>query len=215
MTNGGGVKELERFQSYLSDYKIIVYDGLSPDRVIFDGNSLSKKKLYPLCDAGQYNVVTNLKAAMAKKYICNVCDTLYDNSHKCDRACSLCTATPPCSKDQSKYSATCNGWFLSEKCVQNHMTFKVKGKLVCQWRQECPNCSFTVTAYSKHECFKRFCNYCNKNQPSGHFCYVAPLKPSKLTDRFLYAFFDMECTQYIEHIPNRIFAQHSANGWMN
>ena len=78
-------------------------DGLNPDRVIFSGNSLSNKKLYLLydVDSGHYNVITNLKAAMAKKYICNACDTLYDNSHKCDKACSLCTATPPCAKDQS------------------------------------------------------------------------------------------------------------------
>ena len=44
LTNGGGLNELEKFQNYLSDYKIIVYDGLNPDRVIFSGNSLSNKK---------------------------------------------------------------------------------------------------------------------------------------------------------------------------
>ena len=38
------------------------------------------------------------------------------------------------------------------------------------------------------QCFKRFFNYCNKKQLSGHFCYVAPLKPSRLTDRFIYVF---------------------------
>ena len=32
----------------------------------------------------------------------------------------------------------------------------------------------------------------------GHFCYVAPLKPSKLTGRFLHVFFDTECTQDLE-----------------
>jgi hypothetical protein len=48
--NGGGLEELQRFQEYLSDYKIIVFDGLSPDRLIFSGNSLSAKKFYLLCD---------------------------------------------------------------------------------------------------------------------------------------------------------------------
>ena len=87
MTNGGGLNELEQFQNYLSDYKIIVYHGLSPDRVIFSGNSISNQKLYLLydVDTGHYNVITNLKAAMAKKYICNVCGTLYNNSHKCEK----------------------------------------------------------------------------------------------------------------------------------
>jgi len=161
LNKGGVFKELEQFQNYLSDHKIIVYDGLSPDGVLFGGNSLSNKKLYLLYEGGNYIVITNLKGAMAKRYICNACDTLYDNRHKCDKACSLCAATPPCIKDFSRYCAKCNGWFLSEKCFQNHLTDKVKGKVVCQWRQVCRNCSFTVTSDSKHEYFKRFCNYCN------------------------------------------------------
>ena len=69
LSNGGGFDELQQFQQYLSDYKIIVFDGLNPDRVIFSGNSLSTKKLYHLHDrdSGHYNVITNLKGAMAKK----------------------------------------------------------------------------------------------------------------------------------------------------
>ena len=62
--------------------------------------------------------------------------------------------------------------------------------------------------------FKKFCNFCNKKQPSSHFCYVAPLKPSKLSDRFLYIFFGTESTQDLErhvgafvHILNLICVQ--------
>ena len=68
--------------------------------------------------------------------------TLYDNTKKCDKACSLCTCTPSCTKDQTMYCGTCNRWFLSEKCFQNHLVLKLKGKVVCQWRQVCRNCSF-------------------------------------------------------------------------
>ena len=100
------------------------------------------------------------------------------------------------------------------KNVSSHLTLKVKGNLFCQWRQVCRNCSFTVTGDNKRECFKRFCKYCNKKQLSGHFCYVAPLKPSKLTNWNMCAFFDTECAQdfekhdgSFEHIPNLICAQ--------
>ena len=163
---------------------------MNTDRVMFSGNSVSSMKLYLLYDAKDkhYNVITNLKGAMAKKYIGNGCDTLYDHTLKCDKVCPLCTCTPSCTKYQERYFATCNRWFLSEKCFQNHETLKVKGRLVCQWRQVCRNCSFTVTSDSKHECFQKFCNYCYKNQPSGHFCHVAPLNTSKLSDRILYIF---------------------------
>ena len=216
LTNGGGLEELQQFQDHLSDYKIVVYDGLSPDRLIFTGNSLSDKKLYLLYDAetGHYNVITNIKAAMAKRFVCNACDALYDRTHTCDKACSLCTATPPCAKGDSRYCAACNRIFPSEKCFQNHLTLRVKGKLVCQWKQVCRNCSFVVTSDNKHECFKKFCNLCNKIQPSGHLCYMAPLKPSRLSNRFMYVFFDTECTQDLEkrdgsfeHVPNLICAQ--------
>jgi len=44
LINGRKFKELEQFQNYLSN-KIILYDGLSPDRVIFSENSFSNKKL--------------------------------------------------------------------------------------------------------------------------------------------------------------------------
>ena len=89
--------------------------------------------------------------------------TRYTTIHKCDKVCSLCTATPPCTKDQSKYCCTCNRWFLSEKCFQNHLILKVKGKLVCQWRQVCRNCSYLMTSDLKHECFKKFCTFLIRN----------------------------------------------------
>ena len=155
----------ENFNSFKNIFRItkLLFDGLNTDRGMFSGNSLSAKKLYLLYDRDfeHYNVITNLKGAMAKKYISNGSDTLYDKTHKCDKFCSLCTATPPCTKDETKYCVTCNRRFLCEKCFQNHLTLKVKDKLLCQWRQVCRNCSYSVTADSKHECFKKFYNYCN------------------------------------------------------
>jgi hypothetical protein len=58
---------------------------------MFSGNSLSAKKIYLLYDRdnGHYNVITNLKGAMVKRYICNACDTLYGKTHKCNKVCSL------------------------------------------------------------------------------------------------------------------------------
>ena len=85
MLKRGGLEELEQFQEYLSDYKIVVFNGLNPDRFMLSGNSFSAKKLYLLYDmeSGRYNVINNLEAAMAKRYTCNACDTLYDSTLKC------------------------------------------------------------------------------------------------------------------------------------
>ena len=55
---------------------------MSPDRIIFSGNSVSAKKLYLLYDEKDkhYNVITNLKAAMAKS-IYVICVTLRMTLH--------------------------------------------------------------------------------------------------------------------------------------
>ena len=113
LCNAGGFKELEQFQEYLSDYKIIVYDGLNPDRVMFSGNSVSSKKSYLLYDSKDrhYNVITNLKAAMAKRYKCTARDALCENTHKCDKAFSLCTGRTPCTEDQKLYVIHAAGSF--------------------------------------------------------------------------------------------------------
>ena len=93
LSNGAGLEELQHF--------------------------LSAKKLYFLYDSdGYYKVITNIKVAMAKTYVCNACETSYDLRHKCNIACTLCTATPPCTKDQTRYCGTCNRSFLSKKCFQ-------------------------------------------------------------------------------------------------
>jgi hypothetical protein len=82
------VKVVKNFGIFKSNFRTtkLLFDGLRPDRAIFSGNSLSAKKLYLLYDqdARHYNVITDLKAVMAKRYICNGCATLYDKSHKCD-----------------------------------------------------------------------------------------------------------------------------------
>jgi len=134
LCNGAGFEELRQYQGKISDYKIIVFDDLNPHRVMFSGNLSSAKKLHLLYDRNNehYNVITSLKGDMSKLYICSGCGTLNEFMHKCDKVCSLCTATPPCTKDRTKHCSTCNRRFLSEKCFQNHLILKVKGKLFFQ-----------------------------------------------------------------------------------
>jgi len=79
LSMGGVLEELEQFQAYVSENKIVVFDGFISHRVMFGGNSPSLKKLYLFYDA-DYNVITILKAGMAKTYMCNACDTLYNYS---------------------------------------------------------------------------------------------------------------------------------------
>ena len=57
LSNGGSLQELAQFQEYLSDYKIVVvFSGLSPDKIIFAGNYVSSKKLYLLYNADKSTI---------------------------------------------------------------------------------------------------------------------------------------------------------------
>ena len=107
-------KGLQQFQEHLSDYKIIVFDCLNPIALylVEIPFRLRNYLLYDR-DLEHYSVIIYLNGAMAQRYICNGCDTLYDYMHKTDNVCSLCTATPPCTKDEAKYCVTCNRRFLS------------------------------------------------------------------------------------------------------
>ena len=44
LSNGGNLEELLQFPEYVSNYKIVVFDGLNPVRVMFSESSLSANK---------------------------------------------------------------------------------------------------------------------------------------------------------------------------
>jgi len=43
-------------------------------------------------EMGHYHIIANVEAVMAKRYIVNACDTLYNITHTCEKACTLCTS---------------------------------------------------------------------------------------------------------------------------
>ena len=45
LTNGGEIPELVRFQEQFGDYKIVVYDDLHCDNIIFEGQTESSKRI--------------------------------------------------------------------------------------------------------------------------------------------------------------------------
>jgi len=151
--NGAVLKELEQFQNYLSNYKIILYDGLSHDRVIFEGNSFRTRN----CTTHMILGTSTWLRTSRKLWQRTTCKTRVTH---CRTICLIFVYGE--TTYQLNYFGTCSRWFLSKKCFQNHLNLKVKGKLVYQWRQVYWYCSFTVTGDSKHECFKRIFYYSNK-----------------------------------------------------
>ena len=76
MTKGAGIPELVRFMENFHDYKIVVYEGLSCDNIMFEGRVESSKRLNLLYyDVQQYyHVISNLTGAMERRYLCKACN---------------------------------------------------------------------------------------------------------------------------------------------
>jgi hypothetical protein len=45
LRNGGGIPELTRFQEHFKDYRIVVYEGLICDQILFDGHVDSPNRI--------------------------------------------------------------------------------------------------------------------------------------------------------------------------
>ena len=84
---GRGIPELNRFQEHFRDYKIVVYQGLGCDDIMFEGQVDSSKHLYLHYDDVErhYHVITNLAGAMFKRQVCNACHKSCgrDKTHVC------------------------------------------------------------------------------------------------------------------------------------
>jgi len=101
---GGGIPELQAFESHLSQYRIVVYSGLRCDNITFNGQVATSQRINLLYDGQHYHVITNLTAAMAKRYVCSACNKVCSSGaqQRCDASCDACTAVPPCIQDNAR-----------------------------------------------------------------------------------------------------------------
>jgi len=69
LNNGAEIPELINFQEHFRDYKILVYQGLDCDDIIFETQFDSSKRLNLSYDdvESHYHVIANLTGAMSKK----------------------------------------------------------------------------------------------------------------------------------------------------
>ena len=66
--------EIQQFQDHFSEYKIVVYGGMSCEDIILEWKVTSDKRVNLLYDdvTRHYHVIANLTGAMSKRYICEV-----------------------------------------------------------------------------------------------------------------------------------------------
>jgi len=149
-----------------------------------------------------YHVITNLTAAMSKRYVCRACNKGCDRgvSHLCDQSCSDCMASPPCAS-VSGVCITCgdyNRHFRSRSCYDNHKNPPSQqagsGRTVCE-QKKCGKCGALITL-KRHECNKRWCGNCGENRENGHLCFMRHLRNAlPASDTVLFVLYDFATTQ--------------------
>ena len=109
LSTGGGILELVIFQEHFREYKIVVYQGLNCDNIMFEEQVDSAKRLNILYDDIEetYHVITNLTRAMAGKYVCKGCNKACtsDVTHVCEQTCRDCMVCPRAHSGAFEYPA--------------------------------------------------------------------------------------------------------------
>ena len=137
LSRGGGIPELQVFQRHLPEFRIVVYSGLRCESIMFDGQVGTPQKINLLYDDVHYHMITNLTAAMTKRYVFPACNKGCKRGaqHRCDVSCDACTAIPLCTEDNARIPCeVCNRHFRNATCFENHKRLNISGKTVSKER---------------------------------------------------------------------------------
>jgi hypothetical protein len=150
LDRGGGIIELERLQDHFKEYRIIEFAGLNCNEIYFDGQVNSEKRINLLYDDAEhhYNVITNVKGVMARRYVCKGCDKWCrrDVSRICVETCSGCMSSLPCAFEGVRIPCdACNRHFRSTAYFDKHRKEVWRNKkTVCERKWFCGTCGALV-----------------------------------------------------------------------
>lgn len=201
---GGGICELQKFQSYLKDYRITVYrygnkNNSKGRDVLFEGKPVNKntKSINLLHHDNHYNVITSTTAVFCCRYYCENCHIAYNNKngHRCKGNCYNCLKNPPCKKENGISCFLCKRSFVSIQCFENHTHSSAKQVSTCQTIRKCIECLKIIKPERDHVCGEIFCTICKKHQPQGHLCYIQKNEKIPVLKNKLLIFFDLETRQ--------------------
>lgn len=225
LSNGGGIEEVKLFQEYLDNYTITVFMDRRGREIMFEGPTEGKRRNIDLIyGENLFNVIASLTGVFQTVYYCRPCKEPYSHKdkHFCAQACSACQHSPICEEEQPQTCSVCNRIFKSKTCYANHFKPKYeKKKSTCDVLRFCSECSTvynTLRRKGTHVCGEKYCVTCEEYRPSGHFYYMKQdtVKTKPTDAKFMYIFFDFECSQEnqfnnqsncFEHTPNYCVAQ--------
>jgi hypothetical protein len=96
LSQGGDVPNVQQYYYYR--YKIVVYNGLKCDSIMYEGQVDAPKRIKCLFDEKEkhYHVINNLVGAFAKRYLCETCNKSSSSgvTRLCEQVCSDCHQSP-------------------------------------------------------------------------------------------------------------------------
>lgn len=197
LSSGGGLDEITKFQRYLKNYKIVVYNSRTGKTVLFEDNNIpwSTQRLNLLVEDEHFVAIKSLTATFAVSYYCEECHQGFSNrtAHKnCSYVCPCCLSRPPCDvKNLKKICHACGRNFRGDLCFNKHL------KCICSKLKKCPTCFLTYTVgKSRHICNTVYCETCREYLNRDHKCYVQSYVTKRKDDQsYLFVYYDFECTQ--------------------
>ena len=156
LTSVPGIPEHIRFQEHFWDYKITVYQGLSCDDIMFEGQVDTSKRINLLYDDVErhYHVITNVTGDLTKNHVSKACSKSCRSeiTHDCDQTYIVSMASPPCAFSGVRFPCDeCNRHFRSRACFANHKRNTSKRKSVYERKHYCATCGALVTQ-ERYEC---------------------------------------------------------------
>lgn len=163
-------------------------------------------------EPGHFCGVRSIRTFLKKDQYCTFCETPYKDKKKhrfaCKAKCANCSEIGPnypC-QPQADYVQTCtycDKVFLNASCFANH-----KQNRVCDTYRRCTACGVIHARSVTHECGSTFCRRCNVYHQRGAGCFIAKVKPAKVTPYRL-VIYDMETSQDKELNPAKF--EHEVN----
>ena len=204
-----GLKEVDLFQHYLTNYQIIVVSGDQDNAIIYPPqpptNPNPEKSIYLYYQANHYDVITKLPGFLNTNYFCHTCHKGYDHTtdHLCKGMCQSCRGFGCTIEDNGITCQECDRLFKNQACYDRHKQEPIDGggRTVCEAVRKCSIChnSMDVRKLNNHPCVdNKECPTCKiRRNPSdiNHKCYMQQEQPKEKPSYAQLLFFDFECTQ--------------------
>ncbi|XP_046391618.1 uncharacterized protein LOC124159751 [Ischnura elegans] len=229
LANGGELEDIAAFQDRLTEYKITVFGDRKGKEVLYEGPSTpapdgsARKHIDLIYGERHFNYISSLQGAFSCSYYCRNCRTGYSKQykHKCASECSRCMISPACDTGSPTVDCDeCKRNFYGVNCFVNHLQKRGNGKSACEVVKFCTLCQRVyniIRTKGEHKCGEVYCHACKKRHQAGKNCYMSPVvKKKKKSGKFIFIFYDIECTQdtplpgkpsHFLHTPNLLVCQ--------